>query len=143
MTANGASINGSVSAGGLTAGNIKLENSTLTIGRVTLTSATDGLEISGPVWAGSFNTSSCMMGDNFIFAETITGDVATCNIDGVNIKTYITNAIAEAGVQDHTHDFSFGHQHEYQDHYGLLGGSYESYNTFGASKSSGTTKGPN
>ena len=123
MTANGASINGSVSAGGLTAGNIKLENSTLTIGRVTLTSGFDGLEISGGVWAGSFNTSSCMMGDNFIFAETITGNVSSCNIDGTNIKTYITNAIAAAGVPDHKHSIASSHRHDYP-------GSYEGVTSY-------------
>lgn len=123
MTANGASINGSVSAGGLTAGNIKLENSTLSIGRVTLTSASDGLEISGAVWAGSFNTSSCMMGDNFISAEKITGNVASCNIDGTNIKTYITNAIAAAGVPDHKHSLASSHRHDYP-------GSYEGVTSY-------------
>ena len=40
-----------------------------------------------------------------------------------------------SGVKNHTHDFSFGHQHEYYD-------SGDKLNTFGASPSSGTTGGP-
>lgn len=108
MTANGANISGTVSAGGLSAGNITLKDSTLTIGRTTLFSGFEGLEISPSVWSSSFNTPGAMMiGDTVsatnITGKTIKGDISNCTLNGTNISTYIQNLISNSPVPNHFH----------------------------------------
>lgn len=103
MSANGASISGTVSAGGLTAGNITLKDSTLTIGRATLTSGFDYLEVSPGIWADSFNTSGAMMIGDTVWATNIRGDISQCTIDGTSITTYISNLMSSSSVPNHYH----------------------------------------
>ena len=66
-------------------------------------------------------------------AQFVSGD--SVFIGEQSLKGYIQDLIDAAGVKNHTHDFSFRHQHEYYD-------SGDKLNTFGASPSSGTTGGP-
>ena len=142
MSASGATISGNVGAGSLSAGSVKISDDQIIIGSATLTGTSDmGLNVSPGI-----STHQIEIGDSWIGmsgGSLSNVELGACTIGGTNIATYIANQIAAAGVPNHTHNFSFGHQHEYQDHYGLSGGSYETYNTFGASTSSGTTKGPN
>lgn len=136
MSASGASINGTVSAGGLSAGSVKISDDQIKIGSATLTGTSDmGLNV-----APGISTPQIEIGDSWIGmngGSLSNVELGACTIGGQSVDTYIKSLIDAAEVKDHTHDFSFGHSHKFTDADG------ESRNTEGASVYSGTTKGPN
>ena len=131
MSASGASINGTVSAGGLRAGSLLMKDNQILFdnGGYIIESDSGGLLIGQKC----FSPKGDFVDLNADKAQFVSGD--SVFIGEQSLKGYIQDLIDAAGVKNHTHDFSFRHQHEYYD-------SGDKLNTFGASPSSGTTGGP-